>query len=151
MHPVQVILCHLSYSIPQVHLQRPLLIASTLKQVLYPLQVKTELCDLVTSINSRQILKGIEETNLCPTLVPETGRLIPMSSCLTLAVLELFIHRTRWHCPVFLIIALVMEDLVGLTFKGIREPCQGHSAPNALCVSWLYPIASTWDTTPSSE
>jgi WD40 repeat protein len=23
------------------------------------------------------------------------------------------------------------------------DDCQGHSAPNALCVSWLYPIAST--------
>jgi hypothetical protein len=32
-------------------------------------------------------------------------------------------------------------------FKNWKEKifnlCQGHSAPNALCVSWLYPIAST--------
>jgi hypothetical protein len=42
----QAILCHLGHSIPQIHLQSPLLIPSSLQGVLYPLQAKAELGDL---------------------------------------------------------------------------------------------------------
>jgi hypothetical protein len=87
---------------------------------------------IATSISFRQTLKGIEETNLSVTLVPEAGRLIPMSSCLGLAVLELFIHGSRQHCPVFLITMLTLSHPTGLMFKGVVETLHLFRATNVL-------------------
>jgi hypothetical protein len=62
-----------------------------------------------------------------------------MSTCLVLAVLKLFIHGGRRHCPMFLNASLALGHPTTLPFEGVVEPLHLFSAANVLgkCFSYV--------------
>jgi hypothetical protein len=55
-----------------------------------------------------------------------------MSTCLVLAVLKLFVHGGRRHCPMLLDASLALSHPTTLTFEGVIETLHLLRAANVL-------------------